>query len=119
MSTGTQTALGLDAPERPGARHKQRRAERGRVMDSLQHSRHEADIALARQVARELCELHGETTSTRLRAEMVRRGYVHADDKETRWIGGVFFGVRSGFVRTGQYVPEGSHGSMRPVWRLA
>jgi hypothetical protein len=117
--TGVQTALLLDAPEPATARHRQRRAERARTMDSLQHGRHEAEITLARQVARELCELHGETTATRLRAEMVRRGYVRADEKETRWVGGVFFGKHSGFVRTGQYVPEGSHGSMRPVWKLA
>lgn len=88
-------------------------------MGAVQHGRHEAEIAIARQVARELCELHGETTAPRLRAEMIRRGLLREDDKETRWVGGVLYGVHSGFVRTGKSVPEGSHGSMRPVWRLA
>jgi hypothetical protein len=80
---------------------------------------HAAEIDLARQVARELCQAYGSTNSRLVRLEMERRGLISKQATKLHWLGAVF--RSSEFEPTGEWVSYSSasvHERSIRCWRL-
>jgi hypothetical protein len=83
--------------------------------------RHSATIAIAREIAIELCHKNGSTHSRAVRAEMFKRGIITGKEGPEYWLGAVFKGAL--FEWTGSFVSYADrernvHERTLKVWKL-
>jgi hypothetical protein len=131
--TPVQTAMVFEPPKPEAlARRRQRLTERDRTLEALQHGRRRELIALAHRVAVEMAAANacampddgipdGCITSSQVKDEMKRRGYLRQDDKATRFLGGCFPGGPPGaekWLNVGMTTATASKGRPSAVWRL-
>jgi len=90
--------------------------ERDQILDVLEVTRTDL-IEQATELAIQLARADGSTCSPRVLKAMRSRG-VDLSSHDPRWAGAVFRPGK-GWVLTGEYVREGSHGRPVPLWRRA